>query len=239
MAWTTLQKFHTITAAEINNNFYHVGQGDLLPRGNAALEATTGVYDLGSSNYEWANVYATNLNFDGEMQLTFNKIAEISVAAAGSATARLEFTGLNGDTDEIYEIRARFVYTNTATAYNIFANPNGDSTTNNYGYQYIDGYSITVSAVRALSIGGFMVGVANSLTAGTHLCHSEVLMYAKTGYVRTALATMSYDINGTTVKRLIYTGAVWNDTTSTITTLVINSVIKFIAGTTVELWALR
>ena len=43
MAWTTLTKDTTITAAEVLDNFFHSFESDLLPRGGLNLTATADV----------------------------------------------------------------------------------------------------------------------------------------------------------------------------------------------------
>jgi len=57
MAWTTFVNSTTADASEVNDNFYHTRQGDLLPMGNASMQYTSGGYDLGSSTYTWANAH--------------------------------------------------------------------------------------------------------------------------------------------------------------------------------------
>ena len=53
----------TATAADRNNNFVWIRAGDLLPLGGrGSLNPTTSVYDLGSAQKTWRNLYATNIN---------------------------------------------------------------------------------------------------------------------------------------------------------------------------------
>jgi len=57
MAWTTFVNSTTADADEVNDNFYHIRQGNLLPMGNASMEYTTSAYDLGSSTYTWDTLH--------------------------------------------------------------------------------------------------------------------------------------------------------------------------------------
>ena len=64
MPWTTFVNSTTADASEVNDNFYHTRQGDLLPMGNASMQYTSGGYDLGSSAYTWANAHIGTGIFD-------------------------------------------------------------------------------------------------------------------------------------------------------------------------------
>lgn len=61
MAFTILTNGTTISASVLNDNFYHIGQGDLLPRGGVSLTAETGQHDLGSSGNKWRSIYVNEL----------------------------------------------------------------------------------------------------------------------------------------------------------------------------------
>ena len=62
MAFTILTNGTTISASVLNDNFYHIGQGDLLPRGGVSLTAETGQHDLGSSGNKWRSIYINELH---------------------------------------------------------------------------------------------------------------------------------------------------------------------------------
>lgn len=61
MTWVTLVDGTTADADEVMNNFYHVAQGDVLPRGGSTFAATSGTYDLGSTSYMWRRLYANEI----------------------------------------------------------------------------------------------------------------------------------------------------------------------------------
>ena len=94
MAYTLLEKGHTVSATDFDNNYKHVGQGHLLPHGGSLLEETTGVYDLGSDAYKWNDVHVQNLEIQsgGEVQHCMNLIAETTLTTTATS---IEFTGLN------------------------------------------------------------------------------------------------------------------------------------------------
>ncbi|MDY6888129.1 MAG: hypothetical protein SVV88_10915, partial [Pseudomonadota bacterium] len=64
MSLTTFVSSTLTDAIEINDNFKHVGQGNLLPMGGSGLDNTTSVYDLGSSTYKWNNLFVNNIYAD-------------------------------------------------------------------------------------------------------------------------------------------------------------------------------
>lgn len=61
MAWTTLANGTIADASEVDNNFYHVRQGSLVPLGSASMVGTSGVYDIGSATYKWKSLYVTEI----------------------------------------------------------------------------------------------------------------------------------------------------------------------------------
>lgn len=61
MTWVTLVDGVTADADELMTDFYHVAQGDLLPRVSGSFVATSGAYDLGSSAYRWNKLYVNEI----------------------------------------------------------------------------------------------------------------------------------------------------------------------------------
>jgi len=69
MAFIELENSTTADATDINNNFYHVAQGDRLPMGGDLLISTDSVYDLGSSSATWNNVFCDTLNINSPVSV--------------------------------------------------------------------------------------------------------------------------------------------------------------------------
>lgn len=61
MSFTIITNSTTISATELNNNFYHIGQGDLLPMGSVSLTAESGQHDLGSNGNRWRTIYVNEI----------------------------------------------------------------------------------------------------------------------------------------------------------------------------------
>jgi hypothetical protein len=230
MSYTLLEKYHTGSATDLNNDYYHVGQGSLAPRGNASLELTTGVYDLGSSAASWNNAYINTINLgSGTVNRCMNMIAEVTLTATASS---IEFTGLNGETDVIYEINFDLYGYATQSAY-LFLN--SDSTTNQYGYQQLYAISTTVGSVRSTSIGGIWVG-RTGINTTTALYSKSNLIFFANNISKLILSKNSDSIGWTNVFSVIYFGYVWNNS-ATLTSM------KFIGyfnpGTHIEIWGKR
>jgi len=224
MAYTLLEKWHTGSAVDMNNNFQHVGAGSMLPLGGNSLEATTGAYDLGSDSIRWNNAYINTVNLgSGTVNRCMNMIAEVTLTATASS---IEFTGLNGEEDVIYEIIANTtLYTNS----NVNLYFNNDSATANYGRQYILGQSIAVSAARETS--------GKSWYLGSQLKYnkSNVIIYANNN-IKLGLDSGCWGVSLTAVTYIIKTGYIWNNP-ATLTSMKFTG--YFNPGTHIELWAKR
>lgn len=134
-----------------------------------------------------------------------------------SAVASYTFSNLNGNTDEVYILN--FMIVNDQAGLSLYyLRPNGDNGAN-YGYQYIRGSASTVSAGRGTE-NNFLLSVnssQNDLTMGS------LLLYAKSGYIRTNIHDRAYNISGTTVTAVDLFGESWNNTSDEITSLVVAS----------------
>lgn len=130
----------------------------------------------------------------------------------------ITISGLKGNTDVLYRLRTRIV-NGTNTASYIFLKMNADGGTN-YGYQYLLGYITTVLAGRGTdtNMGMGCIGVLKN-----ELGSSESLIYAKSGYVRTALTKRSESVSGTTLGQTILLGFSWNNTADEITSILVSS----------------
>ena len=241
MPWHSLTNLTTVKSLDMRDNFDVIGAGSRLPMSSegVAFANTTGVYDIGSSAFRWNNIFATNLDVTGDIT-TDNGSLEVLIAETTlSVTAsNIEFTGLNGDTDVIYLIRAYIVA--TTTALEIYAIFNNDSATANYGWQYLIGYGSAVGAGRFTTWDGISLTYTGSHTTTSNLAYSESIIYAKTGNERLTIDKHSWG-GGTLISDIALYGGIWNNTTSTITSIKIygSAVNAMGAGTNIQLWARR
>ena len=114
---------------------------------------------------------------------------------------------------------------------------NNDSTISNYGYQLLDGSNTTISAVR----GANSLPTLLYLSALNKLGMNNIILFSKSGFVRTLIQERNNDISGTTIDSIRLGGWSWNNTVNNIASLVITSdqVNGLAIGTIIELWALR
>ena len=143
----------------------------------------------------------------------------------------VNITGLDGDTDEEYELIMRGVGGNEATRLR-FNNDSGS----NYGEQNLKGTDSTVGAGRgtantSILLFNYNLGVGNAGLV-------KATMYTKSGYVRTVLLNDVSNITGTTVSRINIAGSSWSNTADNITTMVIyNDAANGLGvGTNIELY---
>jgi hypothetical protein len=153
-----------------------------------------------------------------------------------SATTTITIAGLNGDVDEDYELRCRFVNGYNGSC-DYYLRPNNDSTADIYGCQVIVGIDTAVSALRATT----SYILINNPTTLSDIGQTYISLKAKSGYVRTAFVTNSSRIVTTTVSRIYYWAWVWNNTADNITSLVITAsqTNGLGVGTVIELFAKR
>ena len=155
----------------------------------------------------------------------------------GSAITSYTFNNLDGNTDVLY----KFIYrirngAGVATSYGLKAN---DDETANYGSQRLAGDSTTVSAYRSVH-SYFHLDNGINISAN-NLAFGKALIYAKSGYIRTAILEENLEVTGTTVTQMVLVGQSWNNTTDNITSLVISAAQTngLGVGTVMELWALK
>lgn len=134
-----------------------------------------------------------------------------------SATNTYTFSSLTGNTAEVYRLSFNIV-NDQAGASLYYLRPNSDNGAN-YGYQYLRGNGSTISATRATE-NNFLLG---ENTTQNYVCSGELLLYAKSGYVRTNIHTRASSITSTTVGIFDLFGESWNNTADGITSLVVVS----------------
>ena len=231
MAYTLLEKGHTVSATDFDNNFKHVGQGDLLPRGGTLLETTDGAYDLGSDSYKWNNVHVQNLEIQsgGEVQHCMNLIAETTLTATASS---IEFTGLNGETDEIYEIICNIKGYATGTMWMYL---NSDSQANNYGFQQYYAYGISIGVSRNLSVTAVRIGFVGYDTTTSLYNKNKMIIYANNS-IKLFLGEINNNIGDTYIYSCQKWASVWNNS-GTLTSMKFTG--SFDPDTNVQIWSKR
>lgn len=220
MSFTVFQENTTISASEMNNNFYWCGQGNWLPMGGNSLANTNGLYDIGSDTYKWNNVYLNNANLTGSIQKSFSLLTSFEVNSINTQTSRIEFSGLNGDDDKIYYILTKVCSVTNTTDSTIGFNINGDSSTN---YTRIFTEFDTVAVTRNFSLNNVTISVGfenNLATAGTHNMFAETFLYGYSNTEKVALSNGIENFLNMYVSKGTRIASVYNNATDTITSLV-------------------
>jgi hypothetical protein len=176
----------------------------LLKEVRIASGLRTGELDIrGTLKGAWQEVYR------GEVVTT----ATLPHHIQGAKTS-ITVSGLLGNTkDQILRVRVRAVNGYNG-AVNAWIKPNNCGA-GACGYQSVAGNDTTPSAYRSTSEAGFFCGGFGALN---QIMHSETIIYAKSGFVRTAIQEVLH-ANGTVVYLF---GSSFNDTSNEITSLVIS-----------------
>lgn len=134
------------------------------------------------------------------------------------AATSVTFSGLSGNTDEMYMLNARII-----NGYNggsvVIVRPNND-TGANYGIQQL---SAVNSSIGAYGGGGEEYFYGGYCAAQNQLVNLTMLLYAKSGYVRTVINPVAQTISGTTVEGYYFRAQSWNNTNNEITSIVVSS----------------
>jgi hypothetical protein len=140
---------------------------------------------------------------------------------------------MSGNTDEEYRLLIRHIngYNGVGQLWLRFNNDSGT----NYGYQRVYGQATTVTATQLTATTQITLAAGNSLNNSSM---SDTLIYAKSGYPRTALTTVATGMATTSVDTIQQFGYVWNNTTDNITGLYFRSDQDngIGVGTSFELW---
>lgn len=99
MSWNFFSTGALSDATKMNDNFYYAWDGNRLPlSGNASttLTAADNTWDLGSSDFRWADVYCNNLYISGTVT-SYHVFGKIYETVLSTASYEFEITGLNGD----------------------------------------------------------------------------------------------------------------------------------------------
>ena len=145
----------------------------------------------------------------------------------------INITGLDGNTDEEYELMVRRIEGESSES-NMYVRPNNDSG-NNYGDQQMYGANTSTGAARNAVYSGFLMCQGIALN---NISFAKLLLYAKSGYVRTALHTNAIGISGTSINQIKSRGSSWNNTSDNITSLAISTDVSngLGIGTNIELY---
>ena len=232
MAFSIFYPETTVSAADMNSNFQHIGNGNWLPMGGNSMENTTGAYDLGSTVYRWNNVYCNTLNVSGYSNTsTWNLVSSVTLSSTASS---IEFTGLNY---KLYIIKGSIII--TGKNYWISQIFNDDSSSS-----YAE-TSFMVSA-GALQINMYDTETSNTIIFGstsltnTNYISFDMNVYANPGYERFVIKSSAiYGSSTTTLRLSDYGSFVWANTSSTITSIKFYNTSPgdpMIAGTSIQLW---
>jgi hypothetical protein len=152
-----------------------------------------------------------------------------------SAATSVTISGLDGNTDEEYNLLIRAINNNASAAeYRLRFN---NDTGSNYGKQNLRGTSTTADAIRSTGDDNAPLSYRGTIAQNETIL-TDTLIYAKSGYVRTGINKNTTGISGTTVTALGLNGFVWNNTADNVTSLVIyaNQADGLGIGTTIELY---
>jgi len=238
-AFTAYVNGNIIDANEFNENFYTVGRDDLLPRGGTDLAGTTGVYNIGSSAYEWKAIHVNNLITDDYIRQTYNLIAKTVLSATAT---RIEFTGLS---DDQYYITCKFIMNTTTTTDKTLMFFNGDSAAN-YGYMIMKSDSLgaffVIKTERKTTQTGIFIGEAlqtNTISdeygglfrgyINTHAGHEKMV-------IGDGMAGAFSSTTTGTVETIFSIGGIWSNNSDTVTSIQIIQASKLNANTEVKLW---
>lgn len=231
MSFTIAKKGALISSTETNDNFQFIADGNLLPRTGDSLAANDATNDLGTSVFTWQDIHVQNIDVQGSITSTWKMIAETTLSALAS---KVEFTGLSGDTDEIYNIQIKGVKS-TAGTYTGRIHFNGD-TANSYGLQFIRANGGAVDSARSITRNGIDI----IINRGSSTSQGEAWIYAKSGNERTVLNTYNDAGILTSILSIKVEGNIWNNTTDEMTTMAIQTTAGSMGtGTNIQIWAKR
>lgn len=137
----------------------------------------------------------------------------------GAATS-VTLSGLTGNTDVVYRLTLRHISSVANAWLKVLLN---NDTGGNYGEQLLYATNTTVTAGRYTGVaygGGLDVADVDS----GERAQASILLYAKSGYLRTAISELAQKISTTTVSTLLLSGWDWSNTADEITSIVVSGV---------------
>ena len=152
-----------------------------------------------------------------------------------SAITSITISSLDGDTDEEYLLIYKFINGYNGTS-NFVLRVNNETTNANRGYQCIIGSEIYINSYRSIST-EYYIGYGTALN---NVSIGKDIIFAKSGYLRTAITEYVPDIFGTTLYGIQIIAQVWSNTADNITSLVITERDAHLnalgVGTSIELY---
>ena len=149
---------------------------------------------------------------------------------------QINISGLDGNTDMVYQIKLRMIGNSGPSNLNVLLN--GDITSTNYETQdiYAGGTGTPGMSQLTSNLGLTCGGLGNGLVSS---CNMELI--AKSGSSRLAMAVLNQQVSGTSMAYTRYAGSIWNNSSSNITSITIYSSIAngIGAGSHIEVWARR
>ena len=217
-AFTYFANGEIVDADKFTTNYKVVGSGDLLPRGGASLFPTTSVYNLGSDGFRWNEVHSYIIDTADEIGGTFNLVSSVLISTSSD---RIEFSGL---IDNNYYLTVKFLNDSTSSDETLLFF-NGDSATN-YGYQTM--YDTTGALVGTTA--GIYIGACGS--SGSYAGVFEGFIDCQPSHPK-MIAGSGHNAD---IERYFTVGGVWNNTSDTVTSMILYNASKFNTGSEVKLW---
>lgn len=178
----------------------------------------------------------TNGTPTGIITTPYIKGAWVRIASQtlGSPTNLVNFNSLDGERDVLYYGSYRTKGNGAITCGTRVNNV----TTNSYGRQALYGNSTNVAGYRDTAY-PYLHHEYHGSASGEYGQHN-VLIWAKSGFVRPCLSSSLVGVNGTTVYETAVCGSVYNDTSTAVSSLnVYTGSNNFDTGSIFELYALR
>ena len=195
----------TADAADMNDNFYHIGQGSIMPMVGNYLYSTDSSCNLGSATYKWNNGFIDNLDC-GTLNYstittdkTWGLLYEID-SSVYTLSSRIE---LSVATKEYSEFVIRSSLNNNTTT--VLLHLNGDSS-GSYQYTHTIFYGGSYSSYNVTTTG-------IEINDPSLIRSSNIHIYAKNGSRRIIDWNSAWDFGS----------YFWSNTSSTITSLVITN----------------
>lgn len=172
------------------------------------------------------------LNVLGSLQAdTMVKIYDNTLA---SPATTVTISGLDGNAHEEYELIVRGVGAGNPSS-GPYIGFNNDTTDGNYGCQLLYGNDGSAGAVR-LTANRI---VAPNFSASGQIDTFSLRIWAKSGYIRTAIFNQLLRATGVTVTQILLDTYIWNNTVDNMTSIYIGNgdTNSLNTGTHIELWA--
>jgi len=179
MAFTIFTSGTVAYANEVMDNFYHISDGDRMPRGGVSLTSADSTYDIGSAAFKWNNIYCNTLDLAG---IVVGDIWQLQTEVTLSSTATSVEMTVSGDDYDNMIVLCHFIHaTSTAVIRMIF---NGDSSSS---YARIQMKSIYIDAASATALTQDLVSNANYIEIG----NTNTVSDARNTYVYMMMPTKS------------------------------------------------